>query len=258
MIRRTLLVGITACSLSLLAPLAMAEPSVPQVIQSIQSGHYDQAQQQLSEVLAAHPKSAQAQYLEARLLAKQGKWQEAAAALSKAKALDPSLSFVQPKALASFEQQLQKHSKQSAPVTAQKSHLGSALGWFLGLIAIIAGISWFMRRRRQAMAYRQMQPQGFPGGFPGQGNPNYPGPYGAGPTPGAGGIGSGLASGIATGVGIGAGMAAGNALAGSLFGKHEGNDAQSGTDQNDFGMTDTSWGNDSGDLGLGSDDDSWV
>ncbi len=266
MIRRAVLIGFSASALFLLAPVAMAEPSVPQVIQSIQSGQFDQAQKQLSEVMAAHPNSAQATYLESRLLAKEGKWNEAAAALQHAKTLDPSLSFVQSKALHGYEKQLQQHVRKNgtAATAGGQSHsrLGSALAWFLGLIALIAGISWIMRRRRQrqAMAYQQM-PMGFgnPGGFPGQGGYGPQGPYGPAGNPGGGGIGSGLASGIATGVGIGAGMAAGNALAGSLFGHHEENAANANDDQ--LGLTDTSWGGDdssSGDFGLGGDDDSWV
>ncbi|WP_308388407.1 tetratricopeptide repeat protein [Acidithiobacillus sp. AMEEHan] len=270
MIRRTFLIGLAASSLVLLSPMAMAEPSVPQVIQSIQSGQYAKAQQQLSEVLSAHPNSAQAQYLESRLLAKEGKWQEAAAALQRAKSLDPSLSFVQPKVLAGFEKQLQQKVGKASSSTAavgEKTHsrLGAAIAWFLGLIAIIAGISWFLRRRRQqqAMAYRQMQPGfGNMGGFPGQGTYGPQGPYGPAGAPQGGGIGSGLASGIATGVGIGAGMAAGNALAGSLFGHHDADTGSNEAGQNDqFGMTDASWGGDdsaAGDFGMGGDDDSWV
>ncbi|MBU2755279.1 tetratricopeptide repeat protein [Acidithiobacillus sp. CV18-2] len=270
MIRRTLLIGLAASSFVVLSPVAMAEPTAPQVIQSIQSGQYAQAQQQLSEVLAAHPKSAQAQYLESRLLAKEGKWQEASTALQRAKSLDPSLSFVQPKVLAGFEKQLQQKVGKAAPAAAasEKSHsrLGAAIAWFLGLIAVIAGISWFLRRRRQqqAMAYRQMQPGfGNMGGFPGQGGAYGPqGPYGPAGSPQGGGIGSGLASGIATGVGIGAGMAAGNAIAGSLFGHHDDQNGSNDAGQNDqFGMTDTSWGGDdssAGDFGMGGDDDSWV
>ncbi|MEY2342427.1 tetratricopeptide repeat protein [Acidithiobacillus sp. IBUN Pt1247-S3] len=269
MVRRALLIGLSAFSFTVFAPLAMAEPSVPQVIQSIQSKQYTQAQQQLSEVLAAHPNSAQAQYLESRLLAKEGKWSEASAALQRAKTLDPSLSFVQAKVLAGFEKQLQHQVGKTSPaaVSNEKSHsrLGAAIAWFLGLIAMIAAISWFLRRRRQrqAIAYQQMQPGfGNMGGFPGQGNYGPQGPYGPAGMPGQGGIGSGLASGIATGVGIGAGMAAGNALAGSLFGHHDAGDASNNSEQNDqFGMTDSSWGGDAsgaGDFGMGGDDDSWV
>ena len=267
MVRRVLLIGLSAFSFIVFTPVAMAEPSVPQVIQSIQGKQYAQAQQQLAEVLAAHPNSAQAQYLEARLLAKEGKWSEASAALQRAKTLDPSLSFVQAKVLASFEKQMQRQvgKATSGVVGSDKSHsrLGAAIAWFLGLIVVIAAISWLVRRRRQrqAMAYQQRQP-GFSnmGGFPGQGNYAPQGPYGpTGGMPAQGGLGSGLASGIATGVGIGAGMAAGNALAGSLFGNHDAADASSNSDQ--LGMTDTSWGGDdagAGDFGMGDDGDSWV
>ncbi|MCE5394426.1 MAG: tetratricopeptide repeat protein [Acidithiobacillus sp.] len=266
MSRKMLVAILASVSIGLAAPMVWAEPSVPQVIHSIQSGHYSQAEQQLSEVLASHPNSAQAYYLQSQLYAKEGKWDAAAASLQRAKNIDPAMTFVQPRQLAQLEKQLQRHvskpSLASKPAAPEHSALGKALALFLGLIAIIFGISWFLRRRRQQQWIAQQPMQGFGNpGFPGQ-NPNGFGgqPYGGpmGGAPGAGGLGSGLASGIATGVGIGAGMAAGSALANGLFGGHEGQSQQ----VDNLGMTDASWGDSTDqpsndDFGMGGDD-SWV
>ncbi len=256
----------SAISLMLMAPTVWAAaPSVPEVIQSIQEGHLGHAQAMMKEVLAVHPDSAEAQYVEARILARQGRWKSAAQYLDRSRKLDPAMSFVKPGVLSSFERQVVRHvpaaagqdrALASAPRKSHAAGVGAVLAWFLGLVAVIAGISWLIRRRRerQVMAYRSMNP-GFGNTYYGpQGQPFPPG----GP---AGGAGSGIASGIATGLGLGAGMAAGSALANSLF--NQGGTGNAGQDGGDLGLTNESWGDgdafSSGDgFGLGDDGDTWT
>ena len=257
--------GTIAIALMLAAPTAWAEPSVAQVTQAIQAGRLDQAQSMMREVLVAHPQSAEAQYVEARILARQGHWTDAAAALQKSEQLAPTMPFVKPQVLASFKQSLQRHVNKPTDKSNKAGHWGAVLAFFLGLVALIALISMFSRRRRQqaGMMYRG-QPSGPFGGMNRYG-PNMPmnpgGPMGGLPQQG-GGLGSSLASGIATGIGVGAGLAAGQALAGSLFGRDNESGGVGGDGgNNDLGLSDDSWGNDqlasNEDYGLDDGGDSW-
>ena len=262
------LVGVVVLLGSLImAPMAWAEPSVTQVTQAIHSGRLDQAQSMMQEVLKAHPHSAEAQYLEAQVLARQGQWSGAAAALQKAEQLAPGMPFVKPQALQKFQKEVQAHHRGVNQATvAKKGGWGSALLFFIGLILLIAVISMFLRRRRQnaQLMYRAGPAQGPFNGMngaygPGAGYPN--GPMGGMPQQG-GGLGSSLASGIATGVGVGAGLAAGQALAGSLFGGHDAAASQGNADDNDsLGLTDNSWGDDqlasNDDFGMDDGGDGW-
>ncbi len=259
---------VSAFSLMLLAPVAWAAgPSVSEVVQTIQAGHLDRAQTMMKEVLAAHPGSAEAQYVEARILARQGQWKSALRYLDRAKKLDPAMSFVKPDVFSRFERSVVRHvpaaagqgrALVSSPGKRHVSGVGAVLAWFLGLVAVIAAISWLMRRRRerQMLACRTMNT-----GF---GNPYY-GPQGQPFPPGGGsaGVGSGIVSGIATGLGLGAGMAAGSALANSLFDPDGTGNVNGLEDGGNLGLTSDSWGDDgsssSGDgFGLGDDGDTWT
>lgn len=254
----------------MMAPQAWAEPSVTQVTQAIQGGRLDQAQSMMQEVLKAHPNSAEAQYLEAQVLTRQGQWPRAAAALQKAEQLAPGLPFVKPKVLQKFQKELQSHNpRANQAAVAQKGGWSSALVFFIGLVLLMAVISLFLRRRRQnaQLMYRGGPAQGPFGGMNGGYGPNGPGsgypngPMGGMP-PQGGGWGSSLASGIATGVGVGAGLAAGQALAGSLLGGHDGAGSQGNAADNDsLGLTDNSWGDDplasNDDFGMDDGGDDW-
>lgn len=256
--------GTIAIALMLAAPAAWAEPSVAQVTQAVQAGRLDQAQSMMQEVLVDHPQSAEAQYLEARILARQDNWAGAAAALQKSEQLAPGMPFVKPQVLTSFKKSLQSHVNKPVGKVSKESHWGTVLAFFLGLVALIALISMLLRRGRQVGMMYRGQPSGPFGGMNGYG-PNGPmnpgGAMGGMPQQG-GGLGSSLASGIATGVGVGAGLAAGQALAGSLFGHgNESGNAASDSSNNDLGLTDDSWGNDqlasNDDFGLDDGGDSW-
>lgn len=59
----------------------------------LDAGHLTQAEHVMAQILADQPKSAPAHYLEARLLAAEGKWPLAEQQLELARRLDPTLSF---------------------------------------------------------------------------------------------------------------------------------------------------------------------
>ena len=59
----------------------------------MRAGHLVQADHAMAQVLAADPGSARAHYVDARLLAAEGKWPLAEDELERARRLDPTLGF---------------------------------------------------------------------------------------------------------------------------------------------------------------------
>ena len=87
----------------LAAPVFGAQSPTPETIQSVvesavRVGHFAQADRAIAVVLAAHPDSATVHYVDARLLAAEGKWPLAQAELQRAESLDPAAGFEQPQA----------------------------------------------------------------------------------------------------------------------------------------------------------------
>ena len=273
-----------AAAFTSISVMAAAEPSMHEVYQAAQAGHYIEAQDMMDQVLKAHPNSAKAHFAEAELLAKQGKLHPARAELATAERLQPGLPFAKPQAVSSLKTLIESPRAPTVPVTS--SPMGQQVGvtgpapsrglpWGLilggmGLLAFIMFAMRFMQKRTTApVPY-------YPGGL---GNQGMAQPFGAAMGGGAApmgmagsGIGSGIMGGLATGAALGAGMVAGEALmhhftdggqpnAGQVLPTQTGfndnlsnnwnvpNDDMGG---NDFGIGDnTSW--DSG----GGSDDSW-
>lgn len=67
--------------------------TLDQVEALLQGGHLVRADHAMAKVLAAQPDSAKAHYLDARLLAAEGKWPLAEDELERARRLDPTLGF---------------------------------------------------------------------------------------------------------------------------------------------------------------------
>ncbi len=259
---------------------ADADPSMHQVYEAASSGHLDQAQSMMAQVLKDHPASAKAHYVEAELDAKQGKYAAARDELQTAERLEPGLPFERPESAAALRAELYPQPQQrmvprveQAPryVNAPdlRSSSGSHIPWgFLISIGLIGLIVWALLRRRQVV----MSP-GYGGGGPyGAGGAPYGGGYGGGGYPPGGG-GSGLLGSLGTGLAVGAGVVAGEELAHHLL---DGNgnriveggqpvvyqdDPGSGNQNadmggNDFGVNDSSSWDDGGSAG-GGGDDSW-
>ena len=260
-------------SLFLLSGLARAEdvPTLDQVYKAAESGRLDDAQRMMDTVLKEHPNSAKAHFVEAELLAKQGKMDMAEAELGNAERLKPGLSFANPRAVQDLKARIQAGHHAVQP---QAEASGGTFPWGMLMIGIGAvAVLFFVMR---AFASRQQVQNGYQpaGGVPVQGGsygqPVYNQPYGAQPygaAPASGGMGSGIMGGLATGAAVGVGMVAGEALAhhfmdgghaapiADAWGAAPDNLAQDNMGGTDFGITDTASWDDGANIASSSDSD---
>jgi len=260
-------------ALACAGPVLAADPTIDQVYEAARSGHLDQAQQMMNQVLRDHPNSAKAHYIEAEISARAANFPRAREELAKAQQLDPSGSFAKPESLAALQREL-AHGASGAYGGAypgvyrvQERH---SFPWGL-ILLIFAGvvIVWaLLGRRRNSYSVNQYPSSGVPPGGPGYG-PGY-GPSGYGPPMGGGGMGSGIVGGLASGLAIGAGVAAGEELV-HHFVDQDGNripapppdyipppDDNSNMGGNDFGVSDGSSWDDSGSSSGGGGGDDWT
>jgi hypothetical protein len=84
----------------------VAEPTMKQIYQAATTGHLDQAQQMINEVLANHPGSAKAHWVQAELFAKEGKGNLARSEVLEAERLNPGLTEFSPKSVRELKVQL--------------------------------------------------------------------------------------------------------------------------------------------------------
>ena len=218
-------------------------PTLHQVYEAAQAGRLNDAQRMMDKVLAARPDSGKAHFVEAEILAKEGRRADAAAELNKAQRLAPGLPFAKPEAV----QELRAVIASSRSASAQRSFPWGL--FLLGIGAIFLIYYIFRARMARNAAYMPaggMQP-GYGPGY-GQGYGGYPG-YG----PTGGGTGSGILSGLATGAAIGAGMVAGEEIAHHFMDGNQNANmpvADNSWDDmggRDFGVADnSSWNDDSG------------
>jgi hypothetical protein len=211
---RRLLVAATfaaAATFAVLPALADGDPTSQQIYAAAEAGHLDQAQQMITQVLADHPNSGQAHYVQAELYAREGKTALARSELSTAEQLKPGLPFANPRAVQELKAQLGlARGMMTGPTVMRSVRHESQFPWGLVLImvGVVAILLMVFRRRNTYVQY--------PGAGPGMGGaPGTYGPGGYGPPPmgGGGGIGSGIAGGLASGLAVGAGVVAGEELA---------------------------------------------
>ena len=194
--------------------LAQADPTVHQIYEAASSGHLDQAQQMMDQVLRDHPESAKAHYVQSELYAREGKLSLARAQLDRAEQLAPGLPKENPRSVAELKSQLGLL-RRGYGVTRQPLHFpwGTLL-----ILALAVGVFWAFFRRRTT--YATYSPSTYP---PGTTLPAAPpgtygaGGYGPGGPFGGGGIGSTIAGGLAGGLAAGAGFVAGEELAHHLL-----------------------------------------
>ena len=242
---------------------ADTDPTVDQIYAAAAGGHLDQAQSMINQVLADHPTSARAHFVQAELYAKEGKTSLARAELANAEQLKPGLPFESARSVQELKAQLGLRTNAVGPAMMRSVPAAERpFPWWPVLILVGAvGLLWRVFRRRTYPQYTGVGP-GQMGGAPG----NYgPGGYGPGPM-GGGGIGSGIVGGLASGLAVGAGVVAGEELAHHfLDGGHgggvippaeAGESGFSNSDMggSDFGMNDPGSGwDDSGSGGGGGD-----
>src|ERR1700694_4808446 len=216
--RRLLAAATLAATVAFAATMSLpafadADPTMDQIYSAAAGGHLDQAQQMISKVLADHPTSAKAHYVQAELYAKEGKTALARSELGAAEQLKPGLPFANPRSVQELKAQLGLGGGAMSPTVIRSVPAAPHFPWGTVLIlAAVVGVLLLVFRRRNT--YVQQYPVGGPG--PGMGGA--PGTYGPGggygPAPmGGGGIGSGIAGGLASGLAVGAGVVAGEELA---------------------------------------------
>jgi hypothetical protein len=271
---RRLLVAATlaaAATFTVLPALADTDPTSQQIYAAAEAGHLDQAQQMITQVLADHPNSGQAHYVQAELYAREGKAALARSELSTAEQLKPGLPFANPRAVQELKAQLgQTRGMMTGPTVMRSVRPERQFPWgpVLILAAVVGILLMVFRRRNTSVQY--------PGAGPGMGGgaPGTYGPGGYGPPPaGGGGIGSGIAGGLASGLAVGAGVVAGEELAhhfldggerntGGVIPPAEASDSGVGNNSDmggsDFGMNDPGSGwDDSGGGGGDSGGGDW-
>ncbi len=258
-----------AVAFAALPAFADADSTPAQIYAAAQSGHLDQAQQMISQVLADHPTSGQAHYVQAELYAREGKTALARSELSAAEQLKPGLPFANPRSVQELKAQLGLRAAAGSfgPTLIRAAPAAPRFPWGTVLIlAAVVGILLMVFRRRTYAQYPAAGPG--MGGAPGAYGPGgYPPGYGPQPM-GGGGIGSGIAGGLASGLAVGAGVVAGEELAhhfldggqgsGGIVPPAEAGDSDFGGGNSDmggsdFGLNDPGSGWDDGGGGGGGD-----
>jgi uncharacterized protein len=243
------------------AALADTDPSVQQIYEAASSGHLDQAQQMMDQVLRDHPSSSKAHYVQSQLYAREGKFAPARAELARAEELDPGLTRENPRSVAQLRSELGLMARTPRSIGSSAQPAPHFRWGMVLIVALVVGVCWMLFRRRPSSV--QYPPVAGPTAPPGTYGP---GGYGPGPM-GGGGIGSTVAGGLAGGLAAGAGIVAGEELAHHVLdGNHpsapenppvddsQSNAANSDMGGSDFGVDDpSSW--DDGSSGGGGGDD---
>jgi hypothetical protein len=257
-----------------------ADPTLTEVYRAAETGNLKQAEGMMDQVLKDHPNSAKAHFVEAEILAKEGKLEMSRAELGTAERLAPGLPFAKPGAVSELTQRLNatvaRQAPSAAPMSVTAAAPASSFPWGLLLVglALFAAAIYFFRNLNRPRVYPagpnySPASAGYgPGGYPQQ-------TYGPGMGPvgpmGGGGIGSGILGGLATGAAVGAGMVAGEALMHEVFGGGNAHaaeaprlapnndyqplpDANYDLGGNDFGVSDAGSWDDASAAGGGSDD----
>ncbi len=239
---------------------AVGDPTVHQIYEAARSGHLDQAQEMMNQVLRDHPESAKAHFVQAELYAREGNAELARSELRRAEQLKPGLPDESPQAVRALKSELGLGQRGEGSFGSSGAPAGPHFPWgTLLILALAIGVVWMLFRRRNS--YVQYPAGTVPAG-------GAPAAYGPGGYVGPGGTGSGIggtiAGGLASGLAVGAGVVAGEELAHHfLDGRRESgtvlppagdNSSSSNSDMGgaDFGVNDPgSWDDSGGDAGGG-------
>jgi uncharacterized protein len=248
----TLAAGVTFAVAVTSPAFAAGDPTADQIYAAASSGHLDQAQQMITQVLTDHPTSGQAHYVQAELYAREGKTDLARAELGTAERLKPGLPFANPRSVQELKAQLGGRTGVISPTVIRSEPAAARFPWGTLLIfAAVIGILLMVFRRRNTYAQYPAGMGPGMGGAPGTYGPGYgPGPVGGG------GIGSGIAGGLASGLAVGAGVVAGEELAHHfLDGGHSGGGVIPPAEAGDSGFSNGDMGG--SDFGLNDPGSGW-
>ncbi len=231
-----------------------ADPSMSEVYKAAESGNFAQANAMMKQVLSDHPNSGKAHFVNAELMAKEGRIEAARDELQIAEKLAPGLPGIKPEAVSGLKARLSApppavaQNNNYAPVAQHSSsNSSSILPWVIGF-AVVAFIFFVYRMFARPQQVYMPQPQyGNMGPTPMGGGVPMGQPYGPAPM-GGGGMGSGIMGGLVTGAAVGAGMVAGEALMHNVLGEH-GNSNQGGfapNNNNNNGFQDNGYPSQSG------------
>src|SRR5271169_2403198 len=164
---------------------AASEPTMNQIYEAAGSGHLDQAQQMIAQVLANYPGSSKAHYVQAEIYAKAGNIPLARAELGIAERLNPGLTSFNPRSVQELKSQLGLSTRNQGVFVPARPAPRFPWGTVL-ILAVVVGVLLMLFRRRtpytQFPAGAGPTAGGTPGGYP----PGY------GPAPMGGGLGSGI------------------------------------------------------------------
>jgi uncharacterized protein len=256
------------------APTWAADASIDQVYQSMRSGHLQDAQQMMDQVLRDHAGSWKAHFVQAELSAREGDYSRARNELARAEQIAPGLPNENPQSVQELRTEIAGARHEGRPFVAGSESSSAHFPWgavVIGLLVIL--FLWMIFRRRTYVQYPAGPAPMGPGPAygPGYGGPGgYVGPGGG--VVGGGGIGSNIAGGLAGRLAAGAGIVAGEEIAHHFLDGNErhavpppaddwgSNPANSDMGGNDFGINDPgSWddgsGGGGGDSGGGGGDD---
>ena len=247
MLATAVLSSALAAGMLLAAPAALAQDAtIHQVYEAAEAGKFIEAQKMMDQVLADHPNSGKAHFIEAELLAKQGKMARAATELATAERLAPGLKFAKPETVQKLRTAIASGSSRAAgssidfsraprlnPAATQDSTApaprmaaqapvqesrGIPWGMILGIGALVVLAAMFFKRKagNPGAGLGNAGNAGFGGNggaypnYPAGGAPQYGGPGAVPPqyAPQAG-MGGGLGSGIVGGLATGAALGAG-------------------------------------------------
>src|ERR1700728_4630667 len=136
---------------------ADADPSVQQIYEAARSGHLDQAQQMMSQVLRDHPDSSKAHYVQSELYAREGNPGLARSELARAEQLDPGLTKENPRSVQELKAELglvRRGGNSFGGVTGgvtRSAPSASSFSWGppLLILALVVGVFWMLFRRRR-------------------------------------------------------------------------------------------------------------
>src|SRR6202044_136987 len=126
-----------------------ADPTMNQIYEAAAGGHLDQAQQMITQVLADHPTSAKAHFVQAELYAREGKTALARSELATAEQLKPGLPFANPRSVQELQAQLGQRTGAVGPTMVRSAPEPTGFPWkTLLILAIAAGVLFMLFRRR--------------------------------------------------------------------------------------------------------------